>query len=107
MPVVQYKQTAHACQVDGIPALVVTGEKTKDGDAIFRPLDRSVAGALHLRPGGTLVLTADEFEWLKKSKKSVFKDLLVLAEDPPVEKKVEAKAPEAAKKADKVDPPAA
>lgn len=83
MPVVQYARTAHVQQVDGIPATVLTGEKVAEGEALpTRPFKRSVEGALHFSPGGTLVLTQDEYDWLKVSRKSVFKSLLKLADDP-------------------------
>jgi hypothetical protein len=104
MPVVQFKQTAHACQVEGFPSSVPSEEKPKEGEEQkTRTFERTVDGALHLRPGGTLVLTADEFGWLKATKPQVFKNLLVLAEDPPPPAKVD-KAPK--KKGDPPPPPA-
>lgn len=103
MPVVQYKQTAHACQVEGFPLVVPTDKKPKDGeDQETRKFNRTGDGSLHLRPGGTMVLTADEFSWLKANKQSVFKNLLVLAEDPLDEVKTE----EAPKKKAPSGPPA-
>lgn len=94
MPVVQYKQTAHACQVEGIPTSLPTDKKPKkDEEQEVRAFKRSVDGALHLRPGGTMVLSADEYNWLKTNRKSVFKDLLLLAEDPPEVAQTAAVAP--------------
>lgn len=83
MPVVQYARTAHACQVEGIPSEVLDEKQEAGKDPVMRKFERSVEGSLHLRPGGTMVLTADEFDWLKKSKKSIFKNIRVLQEDPP------------------------
>ena len=108
MPVVQFKRTAHAQQVEGFPATVLTDEKVAAGlEPKTRKFARSVEGALHLRPGGTLVLTADEYEWLKANRKPLFKELLFLAEDPKEESvKVESKK-EAPKAPPSNTPPAA
>jgi hypothetical protein len=103
MPVVQYKQTAQPCQVEGLPLVIDTAEKTKDGDVITRAFDRSAEGALHFRPGGTMVLSADEFSWLKSNASKVFNNLLLLADDPAPEAKPEKPSepsPKLAKKSD-------
>lgn len=103
MPVVQYKQAAPLCQVEGFPLAVNTDKKTDAGDVVTRKFERSDEGALHFRPGGTMVLTADEFGWLKGNKLKVFANLLVLADDPAPAAVPETKAvdtPKLSKKSD-------
>lgn len=74
MPLVQYVATALALQIEGFPAEV------KDGEAA-RLFKRSCEGSLHLRPGSTLELTADEYAHIKAKRPDVFSSLRCMMTD--------------------------
>ena len=72
MPVVYITPAAPAVQVEDFPA-----PKGKDAP----PFKRSCEGALHLRPGSTRVITADELGHIRKNHKAVARFVRVLVED--------------------------
>jgi hypothetical protein len=74
MPLMQYKATALALQIEGFP------EEAK----------RSCEGSLHLRPGATLDLTADEHDFIKAKRPEVFASLRCMMTD---EERAAASAP--------------
>jgi len=72
MPVVHISPAAPAVQVEDFST-----PKGKDAP----PLKRSCEGALHLRPGSTRVITADELGHIRKNHKAVARFIRVLVED--------------------------
>lgn len=92
MPLVQYVSTALALQIEGFPAEVK--EEGKDA----RPFKRSVEGSLHLRPGSTLELTADEYAHIKAKRPEVFSSLRCMMTDE--ERALVAQSSESAPKSD-------
>jgi|SRR6478609_3591538 len=74
MPLVQYVATALALQIEGFPAELKEGE-------VARPFERSCEGSLHLRPGSTLELTADEYAHIKAKRPDVFSSLRCMMTD--------------------------
>jgi len=75
MPLVQYVVTALQCQVEDFPALVpVEGAEP-------RKFERSCEGALHVRPGGSAEITADELAHLREKHPRVAAAVRVLASD--------------------------
>lgn len=70
MPLVQYVATALALQIEGFPKEA----KNEEGKEA-RPFERSCVGSLHLRPGSTLDLTADEYAHIKAKRPEVFSSL--------------------------------
>jgi len=75
MPFVQCVVTALQCQVDDFPETVaVEGAEP-------RKFKRSCEGALHVRPGASVEITADELAHLKENHPSIFNSYRVLATD--------------------------
>lgn len=75
MPFVQFVVTTMVCCVEDFPAKVdVEGGEPRD-------FKRSCEGALHIRPGASTTLTADELEHLRKSHPAIFAATRVLATD--------------------------
>lgn len=74
MPLMQYVATALALQIEGFPTEVKEGENA-------RPFERSCEGSLHLRPGSTLDLTADEHAFIKEKHPAVFSSLRCMMTD--------------------------
>lgn len=70
MPNVQIMPAAPAIQVEGFPK----GSKDK-------PFKRSCEGALHLRPGSTRVITADELGFIRKNLPKLARFIRVITED--------------------------
>jgi hypothetical protein len=70
MPDVQIQPTAAATQVEGFPDKV--GEKK---------FQRSCKGALHIRPGSTRVITADELGFIRKHYPKLSRSIIVIASD--------------------------
>jgi hypothetical protein len=99
MPLIQYAATAPLCQVEGFPAT-----KKGEGDKPGPGFGRSCEGALHLRPGATLPVTADELDFIRKERKDIARSIRVLVDDPPeapaqpapAQASAQAAAPEAA-----------
>ncbi len=75
MPLMQYVATALALQIEGFPSEV------KEADKEARPFERSCEGSLHLRPGATLDLTADEHAFIKAKRPEVFGSLRCMMTD--------------------------
>lgn len=61
MPYVQIPVGIAPCQIDDFPATIGEGEEK-------RQFERSVKGALYLRPASTRVMSDDELEWLRTAK---------------------------------------
>jgi len=89
MPLVQYVSTALSLQIEGFPAEV------KEEGKEARPFERSVEGSLHLRPGLTLDLTADEYAHIKAKRPEVFSSLRCMMTDEERAASVAAQAPAA------------
>lgn len=82
MPFVQFVVTALACCVEDFPEkLDVEGSEPRD-------FKRSCEGALHIRPGASTTVTADELEHLRKNHPSVFAATRILVSDEQLEPKV-------------------
>jgi len=75
MPLVQYVATALALQIEGFP------KEVSDEGKEARPFERSCEGSLHLRPGSTLDLTADEYAHIKTKRPEVFSSLRFMMTD--------------------------
>lgn len=79
MPFVQFVVTTLACCVEDFPAKVdVEGGEPRD-------FKRSCEGALHIRPGASAEVTADELEHLRKNHPSVFAATRILVSDEQLE----------------------
>lgn len=76
MPLVQYVVTALLCQVEDFPAVVPVEGKDEP-----RKFERSCEGALHVRPGGTAEITADELAHLREKHPKVAAAVRILATD--------------------------
>lgn len=74
MPLMHYVATALALQIEDFPTEVKEGESA-------RPFERSCEGSLHLRPGSTLDLTADEHAFIKEKHPTVFSSLRCMMTD--------------------------
>jgi hypothetical protein len=74
MPLVQYVVTALQCQVEDFPATVADGDKQRD-------FDRSCEGALHLRPGSSVEMTADELAHIREKHPKAASCIRVLVDD--------------------------
>ncbi len=75
MPFVQVAITAMACQIEDFPAKVdVEGKEPRD-------FTRSCEGALHVRPGGNAIISADELEHIKKTRPQLAAAIHVIASD--------------------------
>lgn len=100
MPLIQYAATAPLCQIEGFPA--------KEGEDGKPPaFKRSADGALHLRPGATVSVTADELDFIRKERKDVARNIRILADDPPEEAAKPAAPPAAPPAPEAPAPPAA
>ena len=75
--IIQYATTATPVQIEGFPA----------------DSKRSCAGALHLRPGSTLELTADELAFIRSRHVDTFRAIRILVEDKPEPEPQQAPAP--------------
>ena len=79
MPFVQFVVTTLACCVEDFPAKVaVEGGEPRD-------FKRSCEGALHIRPGASATVTADELEHLRINHPSVFSATRILVSDEQLE----------------------
>ncbi len=86
MPFVQVATTVMACQIEDFPAKVdVEGKEPRD-------FVRSCEGALHVRPGGNAVISADELEHIKKTLPHLAAAIHVLASDAQMEASAKASA---------------
>ncbi len=75
MPFVQFVVTALQCQVEDFPAVVdVPGGEP-------RKFERSCEGALHVRPGSSVEITADELAHLRDKHPKLSASVRVLASD--------------------------
>lgn len=77
---VQFVVTALQCQVEDFPAVVPVEGKDEP-----RKFKRSCEGALHVRPGGSAEITADELAHLKENHPKVFSAIRVLATEEQLE----------------------
>lgn len=76
---VQFVVTTMACCVEDFPAKVdVEGGEPRD-------FKRSCEGALHIRPGASAEITADELEHLRKAHPSVFAATRILVSEEQLE----------------------
>lgn len=79
MPFVQFVVTTLVCCVEDFPAKVaVEGGEPRD-------FQRSCEGALHVRPGASATVTADELEHLRANHPGVFAATRILASDEQLE----------------------
>ena len=75
MPFVQCVITALQCQVEDFPETVAV----EGGEP--RKFERSCEGAMHVRPGASVEITADELAHLKENHPSIFNSFRILATD--------------------------
>lgn len=76
MPFVQFVVTALQCQVEDFPAVVAVEGKDEP-----RKFERSCEGALHVRPGSSTEITADELAHLRDKHPKLYAACRVLATD--------------------------
>jgi hypothetical protein len=88
---VQFALTAFPCQIEDFPAEVPVEGKEP------RKFERSCEGALHVRPGSSATITADELAHIRENHPKVFATVRVLVDEeqmaaPPAEAPKEAPA---------------
>ncbi len=80
MPFVQVAITAMSLQIEDFPT-----EVPVEGKDESRAFKRSCEGSLHIRPGSSAEMTADELEHIKKTRPTLFSQLHVMATDEQLE----------------------